>query len=232
MDTTARGARASYAVPLAAAAGIVLAIAVGAALLQRPSDSNVGVGTSPSASPTLAPQQSPSPPGATADPTARAEPPRTTLAFDTVPVDQPFEIAAGESAIWATSGADVVRIDPGTLDQVRIPLAAAQLSGIVAAPSGAWAADYGASRVYRIDPATNQLAATIELGSGPRAIAEHDGRIYVADASRTYVIDPATNEVVDSFDRPGVFGHPVAFESIWYVANDSIRRLDLSLIHI
>jgi hypothetical protein len=77
---------------------------------------------------------------------------------------QPYDAIFAYDAAWATSNGfgDVERIDPARNKVVkRVPLVGA--TGLVAAFGSVWAA--GQDGVIRIDPTTNQVAATIPLGT-------------------------------------------------------------------
>jgi hypothetical protein len=103
-----------------------------------------------------------------------------------------------------------------------------------------WAtAPYGAEgRVMHIDPARNQVAASIPTPGSPSAIAAGLGAVWVTG---TYVrrgdvlhrIDPAANRVVASLSLPGRFAGQVALGmgSVWVVVSDRRRTL-LSLVQV
>jgi YVTN family beta-propeller protein len=103
---------------------------------------------------------------------------------------------------------------------------------LLARDDAAWVASFAEDTVYRIDPVTNKIIATIKVGRGPTVLAFHNGLVWVANAYDDDVlrIDPATNMVVGR--RIPVNARPVAMvsdgRSLW-VANfgdDTVSRLD------
>ena len=52
-------------------------------------------------------------------------------------------------------------------------------SGVAADDEGVWVANGGETTVMRIDPATNKVVATIELGVRPDKIAVGEGAVWV-----------------------------------------------------
>lgn len=63
-----------------------------------------------------------------------------------------------------------------------------------------------AGKVLRIDPATNSLAAAIEVGRDPWTLAAAGGQIWVGDMEEKKVvrIDPKSNAVTATVDLPGL----------------------------
>jgi YVTN family beta-propeller protein len=90
---------------------------------------------------------------------------------------------------------------------------------VAAGPDAVWVSDYGTDTVVRVDPRTNQVAATIGgLPHGPTGLAEAAGAVWVACSRADQVarIDPATNQVTAAIP----VGHePVGiaagFQSVW-----------------
>jgi YVTN family beta-propeller protein len=105
-------------------------------------------------------------------------------------------LAVGEGAVWAMSNgtATLMRIDPARNAIVtRIKMAPPE--ALAAGDGAVWLAE---NKVLRVDPATNAVTATIEVGSQPEGIAVSPGAVWVANADGPSVsrIDPATNRVV------------------------------------
>jgi YVTN family beta-propeller protein len=94
-----------------------------------------------------------------------------------------------------------------------------------------WVANSGDGTVSRIDPATDQVVATIEVGGQDSNIdiTSGDGAVWVTTADRVVQrIDPETNEVVASIDVSAPI-HPAAgFEAVWVSDYDagSVTRID------
>ena len=58
-----------------------------------------------------------------------------------------------------------------------------------------WVTNYGSATITRIDPATNEVIATVEGGFGPEGIGFTDDAVWVANVRDGNVsrIDPETN---------------------------------------
>ena len=76
----------------------------------------------------------------------------------------------------------------------------AETSGLALGFGSVWVTNSGDGTVSRIDPATNQVVATIKTVAEPRGIAAGEGGVWVASwglhESTVVRIDPASNEVV------------------------------------
>ncbi len=85
-------------------------------------------------------------------------------------------------------------------EQAQIPLRPAGLS-VLFAHDAVWVSGSYKNEVYRIDPTTNTLAATIKVPGGPRQLAASADAVWVqcpGSGDLIHRIDPATNEVVAS----------------------------------
>jgi virginiamycin B lyase len=106
-------------------------------------------------------------------------------------------------------------------------------SGVAVGGGAVWVATWGAerSRVVRIDPAGDRVAASIAVPRGQATLAVGAGALWVASSSDNSVsrIDPAANRVAATIDvgrQPS--GIAVAAGSVW-VANaldDTVSRID------
>ena len=73
----------------------------------------------------------------------------------------------------------------------------------VAAGEGAyWVTNADGHSVSQIDPGTNAVVETIQVGNGPSGIATGDGAVWVVNSLDGTVsrIDPGANTVVDTID--------------------------------
>ena len=82
-------------------------------------------------------------------------------------------IAAGEGAVWAITGAQAIALKRYSAEtgaeQASISLPS-RGTGVVVAFGSVWITGTGNDELYRVDPATNDIAATIELRSSPRML--------------------------------------------------------------
>lgn len=216
MQTSARGARASFAVPLAAAAAIV-AVAVGAGVLLNRGPSNGGIGGPGVTS-------SPSAPALSASATSAAIAGVEATEIETPP--RPFAVTAGAGAVWASAGEGVVRIDPATNETTVITLDTLGTNGIAATDEAVWVSGYPSNKVFRIDAATNEVTATFELDTAPYAIEVVGNDLFVSYQNETQLLDATSGDVRWTYPRPAAFPIPAAFGSVWTVSASTVQRLD------
>lgn len=115
--------------------------------------------------------------------------PGTTRRFRACLPRQPFDLAAGEGALWLTGspydgvgGGELIRIDPLTAQVVAtIPLDGD--SRVVAVGGGAvWVTNRQNNTVTRIDPLTNeQIGKPIVVGGEPADIATDEAAVWIAN---------------------------------------------------
>jgi hypothetical protein len=129
-------------------------------------------------------------------------------------------IDSGEGAVWlagtifpdgAVGVPGVGKFDPATKELTTIELPA-EAGSIAVGSGGVWAGagsgEEGAT-LYRIDPVTGALAATIPLGemAGSVKVSTGAGAAWVTtDGGASYAVDPATDTVAGHADSPGMLG--------------------------
>jgi YVTN family beta-propeller protein len=92
-----------------------------------------------------------------------------------------------------------------------------------------WVENTGDGTVMKIDPATNQVVGTFDVGRAPVYLAVHEGRVWVANggARSVSVLDAATGETVATIGfETGVHGLGVADGSVWVLDLHGPRVLD------
>jgi YVTN family beta-propeller protein len=144
----------------------------------------------------------------------------------------PTSIAAGESAVWATSERErsVLRIDPGSKSVQRIPVNG-DPSGIAVGARAVWVTDSLDGTVMRIDPGTNRVVQTIPVGVTPNAIVFARGALWVTSADDRSLnrIDPVSGHVVKRIST-GAVGRGVAVGdgAVWVTdeSSHSVVRVD------
>jgi streptogramin lyase len=157
----------------------------------------------------------------------------------------PNWLASGLGSIWVgvPNASVVVRIDPATdavQESIRIPGQASPCGGLAVGDDAVWIPSCdGSDWLTRIDPATNTVAALLNMGGRGFLPAIIDGAPWIAvdrgDQPASIVrVDPATNQ----FDRVLSPGTPfrgggdmaVAAGSVWILdgANDRVLRLPIS----
>jgi len=135
-----------------------------------------------------------------------------------------IDLAIAPDAVWVATGSDgtLVRIDPDaeavveTIDlRGSSELVWNTTYAVDADAAAVWVAT-GPRSLVRIDPATNELAATIDVGHVPVSVACGAGAVWVATiAERALRIEPQTNAIT----AEASIGDPVAVavgeEAVW-----------------
>jgi virginiamycin B lyase len=122
---------------------------------------------------------------------------------------------AGNNPSWVTRW--VTPTNPMTRQTPTIALAAAP-TRLAATADAVWVLTPPDDRVVRIDPATNQVAATIGVGRAPSGLAVGAGAVWVSRRSDGAVvrIDPATNRIVATIPvGPAPGAMTVAGGEVW-----------------
>jgi YVTN family beta-propeller protein len=112
------------------------------------------------------------------------------------------ELAAGKGALWVANRGDdtLVRVDPATgrvAARILLPKTTEQRPHQVAVGDGAvWvtsAARRGAANLlWRVDPASNQVTGTLDLGPTaaggiPNSVAARDGAVWVGGITKGFI---------------------------------------------
>ena len=90
--------------------------------------------------------------------------------------------------------------------------------------------DRGVDQLTRIDPATDQVVATVPGLTGAGAVVASDDAVWVADAATETLarVDPATNQIVGRVTlSSGVSGLAVGDGTVWVTLMDGdLYRID------
>jgi streptogramin lyase len=122
--------------------------------------------------------------------------------------EAPLRLAAGEGAVWVTSGADgtLTRIHPRTRKVVGEPLRLGRgVSGVAVGRKSVWVSSPATSSVLRIDPEDGEVIGRIRVGGRPGAIIVAGGRVWVADERGAGVT--AINPQGERVHRRGIAPH-------------------------
>jgi len=116
--------------------------------------------------------------------------------------------------------------EPGEAEEPTATIQAIEVvSGLV------WVTAPNAGQVHAIDPMTNQVVTTIDVGRFPMDIAVAEGNVWVVSETEGIVwrIDPITYEVVDTIALDGNTSHVDAGAgSVWVTGMLGVRKLDLT----
>jgi streptogramin lyase len=155
-------------------------------------------------------------------------------------------LASGAGSLWAAGCPNAQELDTESSGDIRVketvvipyhdPLVASNfrevLSGIAIGAGAIWVTgDPADRRLWRIDPATHRITATVELGFPPGGVAVGGGAVWIPDMLRDRLarIDPRTNRIVATIPvGRGARGVTFGEGSVW-VANaidHTVARVD------
>jgi YVTN family beta-propeller protein len=156
--------------------------------------------------------------------------PATGKVLDTVPAPPGANsVRGGHGSLWvSTGGGSVVRLDPADGSE-QATIGTGQGSGFLTVSEDAvWVLDAVDGTVSRIDPATDEVVATIDVSDGPISggdIAAGDGSVWVRTTEELAVqIDAATNEVVRVLGpQAGSGSVAITDGAVWITAHDTFE---------
>jgi len=103
-------------------------------------------------------------------------------------------------------------------------------NSIAVGDEAVWVGNEGDGSVSRIDPATNQVVATIPIGKkGFLRLAAGEGRVWVAACldKLIAVIDPAANSVVDTVEVDSCWNVALGGGAVWVPTGErTVTRID------
>jgi YVTN family beta-propeller protein len=163
----------------------------------------------------------------------------TTFHLQITGKEGPDSIAYGEGALWVTTEGPtgnapwaVQRLDPVT-GEVVARIAVPGACGLTTSPDAVWVGAGHDGTIARIDPATNQVVATILAGENACDPQFAFGSLWAAsdEASAIWRIDPATNKVVATVPvvvgPDDYFALRFAFGSVWAIDDEGdVLRID------
>jgi streptogramin lyase len=142
-------------------------------------------------------------------------------------------LLAGEGAVWIDRGPDqpITRVDARTELVKKVHLPCCHLRPVAIGFGSVWLSTEGGPGLFRIDPLTGDVQATIEVRATYVSLAEK--AVWTIDTSGILNrIDPATNGIVTSIGVPGQFEVQAGDGAVWLAgrstnaSNISVFRLD------
>ncbi len=136
--------------------------------------------------------------------------------------------------VWTAAGRGIVKLDPATGEQ----LAFTEILGIClafdAGYDSLWAGGCDDPAIWRIDPATGAVLATVELPvpgiEEEGSVAAGEGGAWVISTDHQLVkVDPASNAVAGTWDLPiGAAAVRAGFGALWVTVSDAdlLLRID------
>jgi YVTN family beta-propeller protein len=156
--------------------------------------------------------------------------------------DSPAVAAALGGTFWIANpnAHELDRIDTpytGIGESIPLPRASsakavrAEYAAVAAGEGALWVAGGSRDRMlWRVDPTTRRVVASIRLPFAPRDVAAGDGGVWVVDSRRSVVrIDPATNRISAKIRvGHGPVAVAVGANSVWVVneADGTVSRID------
>lgn len=144
-------------------------------------------------------------------------------------------IAVGEGAIWVTTiSGQVARLNPETNRLARL-IAVEDAACVAVGARGVWVTSPNLGVVTRIDPATNEVVAEIDVDGFPEGIVTRFGSVWVANSAppdgtggSVLRINPGTEAVGRTIEIPSGPQYLAAGAgSIWASSNDGkLLRID------
>jgi hypothetical protein len=132
---------------------------------------------------------------------------------------------------WVIAGAPCGPADPARVGNADLTVPLEMHSEQVAAGFGSiWVSEQFADRVVRLDPASGDVEATIDVGDEPFRAQPADGSMWVRTASSYVEVDPDTNEVTRTLAKTDV--GPAANRSwavdgaLWICDGRQLHRYD------
>jgi YVTN family beta-propeller protein len=137
-----------------------------------------------------------------------------------------FGIVAAKDAIWVSADAQgtVIRIDPSTGRLVaRIQMKGAPI-GPVIAHGAVWVVNEaeGPTRMWRVDPATNEASPVRDLAGDDWMLEPRAGRLWTTDGATIRMIDPASGVVELAMVLPNAYDFEIRKGTLWAVSWDTI----------
>ena len=155
--------------------------------------------------------------------------------------EKPVDVAVSGGSAWVThrvEGGPVVRVDTATNKVVATVTPGVRGTwGIAADDEAVWVTAPNALSVLRLDPETNEVAATIEtvtadVTATPERVAIGADSVWISDSTTPSVlrVDPEGNDIVDQIRSPTEQWAPdllaVDDGSVWAVAGVDVFHVD------
>ncbi len=153
----------------------------------------------------------------------------------TIEIPDPCGLAADDNDLWVTRPdlAQAERYDVATLEKRAVIPLGPRVSGIAIGPDAIWASgEADGGTVWRIDPATNQVVASIRApGAEPVGLLVAFGSVWTGSRTKglIYRIDPSSNAITETIKVGySVGGIGVGPDAIWAsgFGNGTIYRID------
>jgi hypothetical protein len=148
--------------------------------------------------------------------------------------DGPLAVLADREAVWVATGrGSVLKVDPATVRVVATvppPDPGGRIQALAAGPGGIWAADTGAGRVRRLDPARARFDLAVPAGLARNLGAGPAGVFVVAGLNKTLSpVDQDGGRLGPAIPRSLVDnarGVAVGDDAVWVTTGREVVRID------
>jgi DNA-binding beta-propeller fold protein YncE len=149
----------------------------------------------------------------------------TRAVIKEIPVGkESYGLAMGLGSAWVANGGDgtVTRIDLKAQKVTQTITVGPKVQAIAVVEDSVWVGAAGGT-LYRINPATNAVDFSQELGDDVQVMASGPSGLWVATASALVLIDQSTWKVAARIDLPGIAGLIVRGGTMWAADSLGIR---------
>jgi len=142
-------------------------------------------------------------------------------------------LATGYGSVWVSGFGELTRVDQAT-DRIQATISVKgveDFSRVAIGEGSVWVSADGGI-VYRVDPQTNEVVATIQTGLVDMSLALADGYLWVASPGSgpgTLIrVDPQTGRELGTPITIGTDPHDVVFDegALWISGGAGIERID------
>ena len=141
-----------------------------------------------------------------------------------------FGVADLELWIASESTHTLLRYRPDSgQPPVEIPLPLGEPKAVVMYADAVWVAIDGANVLVRVDPATNQVTDTIDVGPRPHSVAVGFGSLWITDHGVAWLVrvDPTAVAIVKKVEKVGLnVGVTTTADSVWAATPNGIAEVD------
>jgi hypothetical protein len=120
--------------------------------------------------------------------------------------------------------------DPARADNAALNVSLGDVHHVATGFGSVWAAPWFGTAIYRVDPATGEVLATIDVGAPARRMQPADGRMIVRTTDAYVGVDPATNMAVATLPKAdvGPFADRAAAVdgTLWICDGQRLHRYD------
>lgn len=155
---------------------------------------------------------------------------RTRIGFD----QKVWQVEVGHGAVWVTGDFGLTRIDPVTNTPTPV-VTDGRCDGVAVGENAIWVTQTALNQVLQIDPASNQVMATIPVEGGPTEVSARRGAVWVLqyDTGQVARIDIETLSITGTVpvgETP--HGLEANVGGVWVAGQFRLLRIDEAKLEI